>query len=94
MRPVERKESSTASIFDSLTLRLTPQSGERAGYDGAFESRQIAAQVIELRESVVDIIKPRLIPVRADQDAIGAYTAFRSFPSSFCRGQKTTKRMG
>jgi transposase len=30
-----RKESPTAAIFDSRTLRSTPESGARAGYDGA-----------------------------------------------------------
>jgi transposase len=30
-----RKEGPTAAIFDSKTLQSTPESGERAGYDGA-----------------------------------------------------------
>jgi len=30
-----RKESPTAAIFDSRTLQPTPESGGRAGYDGA-----------------------------------------------------------
>jgi transposase len=30
-----RKESPTAAIFDSRTLQSTPESGARAGYDGA-----------------------------------------------------------
>lgn len=30
-----RKEQPTAAIFDSRTLQSTPESGERAGYDGA-----------------------------------------------------------
>ena len=30
-----RKEQSTAAIFDSRTLQSSPESGERAGYDGA-----------------------------------------------------------
>src|SRR5262245_42258208 len=30
-----RKESPTAAIFDSRTLQSTPESGGRAGYDGA-----------------------------------------------------------
>lgn len=29
-----RKEQPTAAIFDSRTLQSTPESGERAGYDG------------------------------------------------------------
>jgi transposase len=32
---VERKEQPTAAIYDSRTLQSTPESGERAGYDGA-----------------------------------------------------------
>lgn len=30
-----RKESPTAAIIDSKTLQSTPESGARAGYDGA-----------------------------------------------------------
>jgi transposase len=32
---VDRKEQPTAAIYDSRTLQSTPESGERAGYDGA-----------------------------------------------------------
>ena len=32
---VERNEQPTAAIYDSRTLQSTPESGERAGYDGA-----------------------------------------------------------
>lgn len=30
-----RYQQPTAAIFDSSTLQLTPESGSRAGYDGA-----------------------------------------------------------
>jgi transposase len=32
---MDRKEQPTAAIYDSRTLQSTPESGERAGYDGA-----------------------------------------------------------
>jgi transposase len=38
-RAAGRKEEPTAAIIDSRTLRSTPESGTRAGYDGAKRKR-------------------------------------------------------
>ena len=37
--PAGRKEEPSAAIFDSRTLRSTPESDIRAGYDGAKRKR-------------------------------------------------------
>src|SRR4051812_15193661 len=40
-----RHEEPTAAVFDSRTLRSTPESGERAGYDGAKRKRKKGSKV-------------------------------------------------
>jgi hypothetical protein len=48
-----------------------------------FERRQIAAQVIETKNRIVDFTKQRLALIRADHGAVSAHTAFRSSLAPF-----------
>ena len=62
-----RKAEPSAAILDSLTLRATPESGERAGYDGA--KRRQGSELRMAVETLGHLLALHVTPANADDRA-------------------------
>jgi transposase len=71
---VDRNEQPTAAIYDSRTLQSTPESGERAGYDGA--KRRKGSKVHIAVDTLGHLLALKVTPANEqDRAQVGALSA-------------------